>query len=77
MLAGSRRRDHTQVPLPHSHIGRDSKYVTPIPDHRLNLTRVFTLARPLGDNDIEIFVEQNPVHSTMAEGRKVLKLGPS
>lgn len=59
----------------HSHIGRDSKYVTPIPDHRLNLTRVFTLARPLGDNDIEIFVEQNPVHSTMAEGRRVLKLG--
>jgi len=24
----------------HSHIGRDSRYVTPIPDHRLNLTRI-------------------------------------
>ncbi len=59
----------------HSHIGRDSKYVTPIPDHRLNLTRIFTLARPLGSNDTTIFVEQNPAQSTMAEGRKVLKIG--
>ncbi len=30
----------------HSHIGRDSKYVTPIPDHRLNLLRIFTLKQP-------------------------------
>jgi hypothetical protein len=59
----------------HSHIGRDSKYVTPIPDHRLNLLRIFTLAKPLGANDTTIFVEQNPANSTMAANRKVLRIG--
>jgi hypothetical protein len=59
----------------HSHIGRDSKYVTPVPDHRLNLLRIFTLAKPLGKTDTTIHVEQNPLHSTMATNRKVLKIG--
>jgi hypothetical protein len=59
----------------HTHIGRDSKYVTPVPDHRLNLLRTFTLARILGNSDTTIYVEQNPENSTMAEGRRVLKLG--
>lgn len=59
----------------HSHIGRDSKYVTPVPDHRLNLLRIFTLARPLGKSDTTIYVEQNPANSTMADGRRVLKAG--
>jgi len=59
----------------HSHIGRDSKYVTPVPDHRLNLRRIFTLARPLGETDTTIYVEQNPLHSTMATNRRVLRIG--
>jgi len=59
----------------HSHIGRDSKYVTPIPDHRLNLLRIFTLKRPLSRTDTTIYVEQNPANSTMATNRKVLKIG--
>lgn len=59
----------------HSHIGRDSRYVTPVPDHRLNLLRIFTLAEPLSKSDTIIFVEQNPQTSTMAGNRKVLKLG--
>ncbi|HBE42528.1 MAG TPA: hypothetical protein DDW27_15270, partial [Bacteroidales bacterium] len=59
----------------HSHIGRDSRYVTPIPDHRLNLLRIFTLKRPLSKTDTTIYVEQNPANSTMAKGRRVLKLG--
>lgn len=59
----------------HSHIGRDSKYVTPIPDHRLNLLRIFTLKQPLSNTDTTIYVEQNPANSTMARNRKVLKLG--
>ena len=59
----------------HSHIGRDSRYVTPVPDHRLNLLRIFTLARPLGETDTTIHVEQNPIHSTMATKRRVLKIG--
>jgi hypothetical protein len=59
----------------HSHIGRDSKYVTPIPDHRLNLTRIFTLAESIGKYDTTIYVEQNPANSTMAGNRRVLKIG--
>ena len=59
----------------HSHIGRDSRYVTPIPDHRLNLSRIFTLARSLSETDTTIQVEQNPIHSTMTMNRKVLKIG--
>jgi hypothetical protein len=59
----------------HSHIGRDSKYVTPIPDHRLNLLKIFTLAQPLGKKDTTIYVEQNPAHSTMAKNNRVLKIG--
>jgi len=59
----------------HTHIGRDSRYVTPIPDHRLNVLRYFTLAKPLGKEDTEIYVEQDPVESTMADGTRVLKIG--
>jgi hypothetical protein len=59
----------------HSHIGRDSRYVTPIPDHRLNLLKYFTISEPLGMNDTEIFVEQNPKNTTMADGMRVLKVG--
>ncbi|NLN29642.1 MAG: hypothetical protein GX158_00145 [Bacteroidales bacterium] len=59
----------------HSHIGRDSRYVTPLADHRLNLLRIFTLARTLGKTDTTIYVEQNPQNSTMAGNRKVLKIG--
>jgi len=59
----------------HSHIGRDSKYVTPVADHRLNLLRIFTLSEPLGKADTTIYVEQNPQGSTMAGNRKVLKIG--
>ncbi len=59
----------------HSHIGRMSKYVTPIPDHRLNLLKHFTLAEPLGMTDPEIYIEQNPRDITMADGMRVLKIG--
>jgi hypothetical protein len=59
----------------HSHMGRDSRYVTPIPDHRLNLLRIFTLAKPLGRTDTTIYVEQNPENSAMARNRRVLKIG--
>ena len=59
----------------HPHIGRDSKYVTPIPDHRLNLTKMFTLSENLGRDDTEVFVEQNPEGTVMAEGCRVLKVG--
>ena len=59
----------------HSHIGRNSPYITPVPDHRLNLRRVFTLSEELGMTDTTVRVEQNPEGSVMADGCRVLKVG--
>ena len=46
-----------------------------IPDPRLNLLKYFTISEPLGMNDTELFVEQNPKNITMADGMRVLKVG--
>ena len=59
----------------HNFIGRNSKYVTPIPDHRLNLVKIFSLSEDLGRDDTVVFVEQNPAGCTMADGTRVLKVG--
>lgn len=59
----------------HSHIGRKSQYVTPIPDYRLNQTRLFNLSKDLGIDDTTIYVEQNPEETVMADDRRVLKVG--
>lgn len=59
----------------HCHIGRESRYITPVPDHRLNLVQNFTLARSLSTTDTEIIVEQNPMHAPVTEKRRVLKIG--
>ena len=59
----------------HSHIGLDSKYITPVPDYRLNLVKTFNLAENLGITDTTIFVEQNPEGLTMADDCRVLKVG--
>ncbi|MDR2916865.1 MAG: hypothetical protein LBV74_18885 [Tannerella sp.] len=59
----------------HSHIGRKSMYVTPVPDYRLNLLKNFNLSQDLGRNDTVVFVEQNPAGCTIAEGCRVLKVG--
>lgn len=59
----------------HSHIGRKSKYVTPVPDYRLNLVKTFNLSEKLESDDTVLFVEQNPEGSTMADGCRVLKVG--
>ncbi len=57
----------------HSHIGVKSRYITPIADHRLNLTRHFTLAKPIGTDDDIIYVEQNPEGSPLNPDFQVLK----
>ena len=46
-----------------THIGKESRYVTPVADPRLNLTRRFTLAAPIpAEGDVaEISVLENPV----------------
>ena len=59
----------------HSFIGRKSKYVTPVPDYRLNQLRRFNLSENLGLNDTVLFVEQNPAGCSIADGCRVLKVG--
>jgi len=59
----------------HTHVGYMTKHVTPVADARLNITDYFTLTRPLGLDDGEIFVAQNPRNAVMHEKRRVLKFG--
>ena len=60
-----------------THIGKDSRYVTPVADPRLNLTRRFTLARPIAAEGEpgEIEVLENPVDAPMHKDVRVLKFG--
>ena len=53
---------------------RDS-YVTPVPDHRLNLRRIFTLAKNLDSASTTVVVEENPAGCTLEERRRFLKIG--
>ncbi len=59
----------------HTHIGLESRYITPNADHRLNMTRQFTLSKPLSESDDVIYVEQNPSGCVMHEKCRVLKFG--
>ena len=60
-----------------THIGLNSRYVTPVADPRLNLTRRFTLMRAIpAEGDVgEIFVAENPVHAMRHERARVLRFG--
>ena len=57
----------------HSHIGIHSRYTTPIPDHRLNLRKHFTLNKEIGLEDDIIYVEENPEGSFIDPDRRVLR----
>ena len=59
----------------HTHIGVDTHYVTPHADRRLNLTRKFTLAKPLGLDDTVIYVDEDPTDTVMCPECRVLKFG--
>lgn len=59
----------------HTHIGMRSRYVTPTADHRLHLTKHFTLSRPLGREDTVVYVENDPDGAVMADGCRILKFG--
>ena len=59
----------------HTHVGMMTRYVTPVADHRLGLTRRFTLAKEYADGDTELFVEENPVDSAMYDGCRILRFG--
>ena len=58
-----------------THIGIESRYVTPVADHRLNLTRHFTLAKPLSETDTTVYVEQPTADAPMHPDCRVLQFG--
>jgi hypothetical protein len=53
----------------------NDSYVTPIPDSRLNLRRMFTLSEDLNKKQTIISVEENPTGCTLEDGRRILKIG--
>lgn len=62
----------------HIHYNKAAKndpYVSPVPDARLNLRRIFTLADSIDSNSKVIQVEENPEGCTLEDGRRLLKLG--
>ena len=57
----------------HPHIGIKSRYVTPVADHRLNLTEYFTLSKDIDENADCLYVEQNPEGAPLTSAYQVLK----
>ena len=53
---------------------KHDKYISPIPDTRLNLSKIFTLAEPLDMHTSTITVEENPEGCVMSQGRRILKI---
>ena len=58
-----------------THIGLDSRYCTPVADHRLGRIRRFTLAQDIGEDDDTIFVEEDPTGTVMYDGCRILQFG--
>ncbi|MBO5040861.1 MAG: hypothetical protein J6D09_07170 [Clostridia bacterium] len=58
-----------------THIGLDSRYVTPVADHRLHLTRHYTLAKPLSKKDTTVYVEEPTSDAPMHPDCRVLRFG--
>ena len=62
----------------HIHYNKAAKndpYVSPIPDSRLNLPKLFTLSDSIDATTTTIVVEENPRGCPMEDGRRFLKLG--
>lgn len=59
----------------HTHIGLESRYSTPVPDHRLHIKQRFTLSKPLTPEDTTVFVEECPEGAAMADGCRILRFG--
>ena len=68
---------HPGLHFLHTHIGMESRYVTPVADPRLNKTRRFTLAKPLdvSTNVSELTVFEPTEGTTMFEPCRVLQFG--
>ncbi len=54
---------------------RDSYVSGGVPDHRLGLRKIFTLAEPITGLSTTITVEENPRACTKEDGRRILKVG--
>ncbi|MFB3905647.1 MAG: hypothetical protein ACE15E_19550 [Acidobacteriota bacterium] len=66
------------VPGLHFHYNKAHKhdaYVTPRPDPRLNLSRIFTLAEPLNEQSTTVTVEEDPRGCPAREDQRLLKIG--
>ena len=71
-------KDAGMIPGFHIHYNKAAKndpYVSPIPDSRLNLVRIFTLRDSISKQASIISVEENPEGCTLEDGRRFLKLG--
>ena len=71
-------RDAGMLPGFHIHYNKaqiNDPYVTPIPDTRLNLRRIFTLRENLKKSATTLIVEENPAGCTLEKGRRMLKIG--
>lgn len=66
--------------IQHPKASLNDAYVTPVPDHRLNLLRMFTLAAPLEEKATTITVEESPegcdlLTAVMYNKGQILKIG--
>jgi len=71
-------KDAGMTPGFHIHYNKAHKkdpYVTPNPDHRLNLSRIFTLSQTLDTGTTTISVHENPKGCTLENERRYLKIG--
>ena len=59
----------------HTHIGKYTKYITPVCDHRMNLLEHYTLAAPLGLGNEDIYVYENPKNAQNYELVKNISSG--
>ena len=54
-------------------IGLNSRYISPVADHRLLIKKHLTLSRPLGCDDTTIYVEENPFECPIHEKCRILQ----
>ena len=58
-----------------THVGLCSRYAAPVADHRLGLTRRYTLAKALRAGDSRLFVEEDPAKAPSFPQLRVLRFG--
>lgn len=66
------------IPGFHIHYSKaeiNDRYVTPVPDNRLNIRSYYTLARDLDKGATTVYVENNPAGITLEDKRRILKIG--